>query len=106
MGLWNLAWILRNCRIAGGFESVKKEGILLFAKVKSSKRFYALRARFYAESKGNRRICGMDSVSLWILRWILRIRRIHIKNIKRMVVSFGELKFKENEDSTFWISKK
>ena len=34
---------LRNCGIAGGFESLK-EGILLFAKAKSSKNFYAPRA--------------------------------------------------------------
>ena len=32
--------ILRNCGIAGGFESLKREGILLLAKAKSSKNFF------------------------------------------------------------------
>ena len=52
--LWNLRWILhflceilRNCRIAGGFESLKRERTLLLAKAKSSKRFYALCAKFW-----------------------------------------------------------
>ena len=38
--------ILRNCRIAGRFDSLKRGRILLLAKAKSSKRFYAPRARF------------------------------------------------------------
>ena len=60
--------ILRNCRIAGGFESLISMGILLLAKAKSSKSFFwILRCRIW-EGGGNHRIYEVDSVILWILR--------------------------------------
>ena len=54
-------WILRNCGIAGGFESLKRKGTLLLAKAKSSKSFYALRARFWDFHTLRMRFCVAES---------------------------------------------
>ena len=77
-------WFLRDCGIAWLIEVGKREGLLLLAKAKSSKSFYALCARFwdFVESRAdlhfvceilwNHRIYGADSVVLQNLGWILR----------------------------------
>ena len=57
-------WILRNCRIAGGFESLRERGLYFWQKPKVAKAF-----RFcVVESRGNRRICEVDSTDFVFLR--------------------------------------
>ena len=36
---WNLGWILRNCRIAGGFEFLRERGFYFLHKQKVAKAF-------------------------------------------------------------------
>ena len=88
---------LRDCGIAGGFKSLRGGRILLFYKSKKvAKNFLDY---VFAESR-------VDSVSLWILRWILQIRRIRIKNIKWMVALFGGLESSKKEGLYFWQKPK